>query len=208
MNIVLLHGLYMNALVMQPLKLKLEKLGYSTHVLNFSTVTIDTDLLFKSIDDALSPDQPNALIGHSLGGLIIQKYLAARQPTLDTVSHVVTLGSPMQGAAIVCAIDELGMSGILGDAKEFGLEPHDNQWHFPQKLGCIAGNMAWGVMPLIFGFDISSDGTVSVAETQIPGMSDHIETNNTHLTLLYSDEVANQIDHFLSNDKFAIKKAG
>lgn len=208
MNIVLLHGLYMNALVMQPLKLKLEKLGYSAHVLNFSTVTIDTDLLFKSIDDALSSDQPNALIGHSLGGLIIQKYLAARQPSPQVISHVVTIGSPMQGAAIVRAIDEMGMSGILGDAKEFGLEPHDNQWQFPQKLGCIAGNMAWGVMPLLLGFDISSDGTVTVAETQIPGMTDHIETNNTHLTLLYSGEVAEQIDHFLSNDKFSIKKAG
>ncbi|WPC76811.1 alpha/beta fold hydrolase [Vibrio porteresiae] len=208
MNIVLLHGLYMNALVMQPLKYRLEKMGYSTHVLNFSTVTIDTEHLFNSIDAALSSDQPNALVGHSLGGLIIQKYLAARHPSAEIISHVVTIGSPMQGAAIVRAIDEMGMSGILGDAKEFGLEPHDNHWHFPQKLGCIAGNMAWGVMPLLLGFDISSDGTVSVAETQIPGMTDHIETSNTHLTLLYSDEVAEQIHFFLANDKFEIKKAG
>lgn len=206
MKIIILHGLYMNAFVMQPLRQRLQKLGYQTKVLDYSTVSIDANKLYSSIDDALEPEGNNVLLGHSLGGLMIQNYLTSRHPSTDAISHVVTLGSPMQGASIIRVIDEMGLSGILGNSIDFGLEPHENIWNFPQKLGCIAGNTGWGFRPLFMGFDSESDGTVTVEETYIEGMTDHIQTADTHLTLLYSDEVVKQIDHFIQFGKFAIKE--
>lgn len=202
MNIVILHGLYMNASVMKPLSERLTAMGHTTHLINYSTTHIKPEALFKEIDDALA-ESGNALVGHSLGGLMIQRYLKDRQLSVEQVSHVVTLGSPMQGASIVKGIEKIGMGSILGNSVDFGLEPKDNVWDLPQSLGCIAGKIQVGFLPLFYGFKDASDGTVTIDETRIEGMKDHVATSNTHLSLLYSDEVITHIEHFLHHDSFA-----
>lgn len=101
MKIIILHGLYMHGLVMQPLSLRLKKLGYQTQTLTYNTVNIDEEKVFQSIDKALSTTTGNVLVGHSLGGLMIKHYLASRRPTLQRISHVVAIGSPLKGASIV-----------------------------------------------------------------------------------------------------------
>ncbi|MEP8023993.1 triacylglycerol lipase, partial [Vibrio parahaemolyticus] len=95
MKIIILHGLYMHGLVMQPLSQKLRKLGYETQVLSYNTVAIDESSLFDSIDHSLNPLTANVLVGHSLGGLMIKRYLANRKPTTSLISHVVAIGSPL-----------------------------------------------------------------------------------------------------------------
>lgn len=65
MKIIILHGLYMHGLVMQPLSQKLRKLGYETQVLSYNTVSINEESLFDSIDKALNPLTANVLVGHS-----------------------------------------------------------------------------------------------------------------------------------------------
>ncbi len=94
MKIIILHGLYMHGLVMQPLSQKLRKLGYETQVLSYNTVSINEDTLFNTIDHALNPLTTNILVGHSLGGLMIKRYLANRKPTTCLISHVIAIGSP------------------------------------------------------------------------------------------------------------------
>lgn len=201
MNIVILHGLYMSSMVMKPLGERLSALGHTTHLMNYSTTNIDADKLFREMDDALQ-ETHNVLVGHSLGGLMIQRYLLSRDISAEQASHVVTLGSPMQGASIVKIIEKVGMRGILGNSVDFGLEPMDNIWELPQKLGCIAGKIKVGFLPLFHGLKEASDGTVSVDETRIQGMQDHVITSNTHLSLLYSDDVVSCIDYFINHDHF------
>jgi len=46
MKIIILHGLYMHGLVMQPLSQRLRKLGYETQVISYNSVSIDGDKLF------------------------------------------------------------------------------------------------------------------------------------------------------------------
>ncbi len=48
MKIVILHGLYMHGLVMQPLAQRLNKLGYQTEVISYNTLAIDDE---KRISD-------------------------------------------------------------------------------------------------------------------------------------------------------------
>lgn len=203
MRIIILHGLYMHGLVMQPLSQKLRKLGYETQVLSYNTVAIDESSLFDSIDHSLNPLTTNVLVGHSLGGLMIKRYLANRKPSTSLISHVVAIGSPLKGASIVGRIQDLGLGAILGNSPHHGLNKHDDAWAFPQKLGSIAGTMPIGARPLLIRNDNTmSDGTVTVEETRLDGMQDHIEVKQTHTSLIYNTFVPQQIDHFICTDYF------
>ncbi|AVH29573.1 MULTISPECIES: cobinamide adenolsyltransferase [Vibrio] len=203
MKIIILHGLYMHGLVMQPLSQKLRKLGYETQVLSYNTVAIDESSLFDSIDHSLNPLTANVLVGHSLGGLMIKRYLANRKPSTSLISHVVAIGSPLKGASIVGRIQDLGLGAILGNSPHHGLNRHDDAWAFPQKLGSIAGTMPIGARPLLIRNDNTmSDGTVTVEETRLDGMQDHIEVKQTHTSLIYNTFVPQQIDHFIRTDYF------
>ncbi|HHY0480690.1 triacylglycerol lipase [Vibrio parahaemolyticus] len=203
MKIIILHGLYMHGLVMQPLSQKLRKLGYETQVISYNTVAIDESSLFDSIDHSLNPLTANVLVGHSLGGLMIKRYLANRKPTTSLISHVVAIGSPLKGASIVGRIQDLGLGAILGNSPHHGLNKHDDAWAFPQKLGSIAGTVPIGARPLLIRNDNTmSDGTVTVEETRLDGMQDHIEVKQTHTSLIYNTFVPQQIAHFIRTDYF------
>ncbi len=203
MKIIVLHGLFMHGIVMQPLSHKLRNFGYQTKVLTYNTIAIDEQRIFPLIDNALSDSMPNILVGHSLGGLVIKHYLQSRQPDARTVSHAVVIGSPIKGASIVTRLQELKVDAILGNSPSFGLTQHDGEWSFVQKLGSIAGTLPLGVRPLLLmDSKTMSDGTVTVEETKIEGMADHIELKSSHTSLIYSSQVPLQIDHFIRNDHF------
>ncbi|WP_282176296.1 esterase/lipase family protein [Vibrio nereis] len=203
MKIIILHGLYMHGMVMQPLSQKLKNLGYETQVITYNSVAINPHRLFSSIDHALSDHGRNILVGHSLGGLIIKQYLDSRKHSEECISHVVTLGSPMRGASIVTRIQDLGMGTILGNSPHFGLQEHSSRWDYPQKLGSIAGTVPIGARALfLMDKRKPSDGTVTVEETTIEGMTDHISTPSSHTSLIYSSFVPKQIDHFIHHDTF------
>ncbi|MGR5237108.1 esterase/lipase family protein [Vibrio alfacsensis] len=203
MKVIILHGLYMHGLVMQPLSQQLRKFGYETKVLSYNTVSINEESLFESIDHALNPLTANVLVGHSLGGLMIKRYLANRQPTTSLISHVVAIGSPLKGASIVTRIQNIGLGAILGNSPYHGLNKHEDVWTFPQKLGSIAGTLAIGARQILIRDDHTlSDGTVTVEETRLEGMHDHIEAKQTHTSLIYNTFVPEQIDHFIRHDRF------
>ena len=203
MNIVILHGLYMHGLVMKPLSQKLRSYGYDTKTVSYNSLAIDENKVFGVIDHALSMTQTNVLVGHSLGGLIIKHYLVSRSPNIKHISHVVTVGSPLQGASIVNRIQDLGMGSVLGNAPKFGLEQHEDNWSHPQKLGSIAGTLAIGARNLLMMEDNAlSDGTVTVEETKIEGMTDHIEMRSAHSSMIFHSALPKQINNFVKNNRF------
>lgn len=201
MKIVILHGLYMHGVIMLPLSQKLQALGYDTQIISYNTVSIDEEALFQDIDNALDASE-NVLLGHSLGGIMIKRYLASRQPSTEKISHAIVLASPIKGASIAERLQEMGLGVMLGNSADHGLELHDDKWQFPQLLGCITGNVSAGFRPILIGSD-SCDGTVTVEETKIDGMADHIETKNSHTSILFSSQALKQIDHFIKNGCFS-----
>ncbi|MGC9404372.1 esterase/lipase family protein [Vibrio genomosp. F10 str. 9ZC157] len=202
MKIVFLHGLYMHGIALLPLSQRLDKLGYHTDVLSYNSLNINAENVFKQIDALLDPFETNILVGHSLGGLMIKHYLTSRKPSNVRVSHVIAIGSPIQGASIAEKISELGLGAILGNSTKHGLEKHNDTWDFPQKLGCIAGTQSIGLRPILLGSEKLSDGTVTVEETKINGLTDHVTINSNHTSLLYSNVIPNQIDHFIQFNAF------
>ncbi len=202
-NIVILHGLYMHGVVMKPLSEKLRNLGYRTKIVTYNSLNIEHETLFSTIDAALKPNSRNILVGHSLGGVVIKNYLASRQPNTREVSHAVAIGSPLRGASIVTKIKHLGLGKMLGNSPEFGLNEHQGRWGFPQKLGSIAGTVPIGARPILMkDLATQSDGTVTVEETTIDGMQDHLLISHSHTSLIYNQQVAEQIDHFIQHDHF------
>ncbi len=193
----------MHGIAMLPLSQRMEKMGYQTEVISYNTVSIDEHKVFPAIDQALDPNQVNVLVGHSLGGVVIKRYLASRKPDSTTISHVVAIGSPINGASIVGKIQQMGLGVILGNSAEFGLNKHHDTWAFPQKLGSLAGTIPVGVRSILMGRGTHSDGTVTVDETKISGMTDHQKVRNTHTSMIYSSSVAEQIDHFIRYDRFS-----
>ncbi|EKF9151843.1 triacylglycerol lipase [Vibrio cholerae] len=206
MKIVILHGLYMHGLVMQPLAQRLNKLGYQTEVISYNTLAIDDEKVFQAIDCALAQNRINVLVGHSLGGLMIKHYLRSRHPSPNVISHVVALASPLKGASIVAKIQQLGLGAMLGNAHLYGLQLHQDSWELPQRLGCIAGTLRFGFRPILLGGSGMCDGTVTVAETQISGMTDHLILHQSHTGLVYSHQTAQQIDYFIRHNQFQHKK--
>ena len=66
----------------------------------------------------------------------------------------------------------------------------------------VAGNVARGAGRLLARFDGPSDGTVAVAETRLPGLSDHVVVRASHSGLLFSDAAVRQAAVFLREGRF------
>lgn len=207
MKIVILHGLYMHGLVMQPLAQRLNKLGYQTEVISYNTLAIDDEKVFQTIDSALAQDRINVLVGHSLGGLMIKHYLRSRHPSPNVISHVVALASPLKGASIVPKIQQLGLGAMLGNAHLYGLQLHQDSWELPQRLGCIAGTLRFGFRPILLGGSGMCDGTVTVAETQISGMTDHLLLHQSHTGLVSAIKPPVKLTTSFATINFSIKKS-
>ncbi|KGJ89204.1 hypothetical protein ND16A_2097 [Thalassotalea sp. ND16A] len=191
----------MNKVIMKPLAKRLEVLGYDVENISYPSTKADKARLFNTIDQAVA-DGPALMLGHSLGGLVITDYLFSQQVSTDKVPMVITLGTPHQGAEITKDMAKLNLDGLLGSSPQFGLIPKrfKKSWPVAQKLISIAGNVKLGARPLldrVWREEVAeSDGTVSIFETQIPGMSEHIIVRQSHTSMVYSREVVKIIDHY------------
>ncbi|MFS1430165.1 esterase/lipase family protein [Vibrio splendidus] len=196
-NIILIHGLYMHGLVMMPMAKRFKSLGYKTKCLSYNSVKINESLLFSRIDDAIDHNTANYLVGHSLGGVMIKRYLKSRNLSLDVMPKVAIIGSPINGAQIVRRIRGMNLDRMLGNAPNHGLEPSEGAWDAPQKLISIAGSVNVGVGTILLDRKMESDGTVMVKETKIEGMTEHCVLRCNHTSLIYSMETARKIHNFI-----------
>ncbi|MGH8635321.1 MAG: hypothetical protein ACRET7_14475, partial [Burkholderiales bacterium] len=85
------------------------------------------------------------------------------------------------------------------------------EWHetaYPgsdirRDIGVIAGRLPLGIGRLVApDLPAPSDGVVSVVETRLPAMRDHIVLNVSHSGMLISRAVSRQICAFLREGKF------
>jgi pimeloyl-ACP methyl ester carboxylesterase len=140
-------------------------------------------------------------VGHSLGGLIALQALQ-RNPGLSH-GHVVCLGSPLRGSAAARGMARLpGGSFLIGKSLEI-LRNGIERWDGTQAVGAIAGRLPMGLGVALGALASPHDGTVSVAETEIPGLTDHCIVPVTHTGLLFSEEVAAQTIAFLGSARFS-----
>jgi pimeloyl-ACP methyl ester carboxylesterase len=201
-HVILLHGLWMRAFTLAALRRRLEQAGYAVDQFDYASVFRSPEVSIEHLlRRAQSVNGRNLhFVGHSLGGLIAMQALQ-RQPGL-TSGRVVCLGSPLRGSALA-----RGIAGVPGGAIIIGkhldiLRTGLERWDGRQEVGSIAGRLPIGLGFAIGALSSPHDGTVSVAETELPGLTDHCVVPATHTGLLFSAEAAEQAIAFLRHGRF------
>ena len=203
-TVILLHGLWMSGFELGVLKRRLQP---QFQVVPFSYPSFSGSMADHAralIDFARTqPAQELHFIGHSLGGIVI---LRALQLTDDLPpGRAVLLGTPLQGSRAAQGVARILPFGkaLLGSvAPEEILEGTTREWSGRRDIGIIAGSMGMGLGRLFADLAAEHDGTVTVAETQLPGARDHIVLPTSHTGLLFSGTVADQAMQFLAHGKF------
>jgi pimeloyl-ACP methyl ester carboxylesterase len=201
-HVLLLHGLWMRGFTLIALRRKLEKAGFSVDLFDYASVMQDSS---ASIEKLLAlttrtTDRVVHFVGHSLGGLLALHALQ-RQPKLIE-GRVVCLGSPLRGSSAARALASFpGGSFLLGRSAEL-LHSGLDRWDGVQQVGAIAGRLPIGLGLAVGALSAPHDGTVSVEETQLPGLTDHCVVAATHTGLPFSDTAAQQTIAFLRDARF------
>jgi len=201
-DIALVHGLWNRGWSMVAMASRLRKRGHRVLVFSYPTRadTIDghADELHRFLTEHAT-DQRH-LVGHSMGGLVILNMLS-RYDDLPA-GRVVLMGTPVQGSGVVNRMKKLpGQDFIFGKVRDnllWGFQ------HTPKgrETGMIRGTRALGIGQLTGRHGEPNDGSVSISETQLDGLTDSIELPVAHSEMLVSAEVVIQVEQFILHGKF------
>ncbi len=142
------------------------------------------------------------LVGHSLGGVVIAR-LFDDAPALPP-GRVVVMGSPLNGSRAARGFARLpGGRTLLGRSIHEVAHAPLRVWSGRRDLGVIAGDSPLGLGRLVARLEAPHDGTVSLAETELPGVTDRILMPVNHSRMIFSEPVARQAATFLRDGRFA-----
>lgn len=212
-RLILLHGLHQNPLIMQPLAKRLIASGYEVYCFNYASVTKPLSVHSQKLQDWLQKNHdiklPIYMVGHSLGGLVMRDFMA-RYPQWQ-IANCVTLGTPHLGSTTAKYAKKL-LPFMVGKAYAKGLDGNVPDIPDGITLGVIAGSQAGGLgTPFLLHnslkqkrntIDSANDGTVYVAETQLPSATEHMVLAVSHTGMLLNKTVAQQTIHFLKHGCF------
>lgn len=201
-HIILLHGLWMRGFTLLTLKHRLEKAQFTAEVFDYSTVLHLPDVSIENLRNRLRNAEAEQvhLVGHSLGGLIALNATHSCQGLPP--GRIVCLGSPLKGSSVARVLTHWpGGKSILGKSVDILCEGLSH-WKGDREVGSIAGRLPIGFGFLAGTLTTPHDGTVEVAETELPGLTDHCIVPATHTSLLFSEEAANQTITFLQSGRF------
>jgi pimeloyl-ACP methyl ester carboxylesterase len=205
-HVILLHGLWMRGFALLMLHRRLMEAGFRVHRFDYMSVAATQEQTVGRLHArmrAVAPDNGSVhLVGHSLGGLL------ALRACLDDgdlpKGRIVCLGSPLKGSAAARAFANLGGRGggaLLGHNRAL-LKYGFDQWTGTREVGVIAGRMPIGLGRVLGQFDGEHDGTVAVAETELPGIAGHCVVEANHTGLLFSVEAGRLVAGFLRDGRF------
>jgi hypothetical protein len=80
--------------------------------------------------------------------------------------------------------------------------PCTREWRCERELGLIAGTRPMGLGRFFAQFDEECDGTIGVSETKLPGHTAHMTLPVSHMGMLASSTVADEVGEFLANGRF------
>jgi pimeloyl-ACP methyl ester carboxylesterase len=201
--VLLLHGSWMNAWVMSYLVFALRGEGFAAQALTYRTMrdTLEDHLgrLTKRIAEIAAPRVH--LVGHSLGGVIVLRYLQRRPD--ERIRRAVLLGTPVSGCRAATDLAQsafgeflLGKSlGIWRALVNASLDPR-------HEIGVIAGTRPFGLGSMVTRLPKPNDGVVCLDETKFPGMRDHLDLPLGHTVMLVSRRVARETAAFLKTGAF------
>jgi len=203
--VILVHGLWMSGFHMTVLRHRLNSAQLHPAAFSYPSMSRPMSEHARRLVDFARAQRADRLhfVGHSLGGIAI---LRALQMDDDLPpGRVVLLGAPLQGSLAAQGIAQKLPFGraILGiSIREECIDCTAREWQGSREVGVIAGSSRMGLGRLFAALEGEHDGTVTVAETQLPGAKDHLVMPASHSSLVFSGDVANQTVHFLEHGRF------
>jgi len=206
--VILLHGLARSNHSMEKLAKALNDSGYLTVNEGYPSTQFKIDKLANdAITKALARCPKEATIHfvtHSMGGILVRQYLHSN--AIKNIGRVVMLGPPNKGSQVVDKLHKVpGFKLINGPA---GMQLGTEEGSIPNQLGpadyevgIIAGTRSINLI-LSSMLPNTDDGKVSVENTKLEGMSDHIELSVTHPFIMKNKKVIWQVIYFLKNGTF------
>lgn len=207
--VVVLHGIVRTYRSMRSLAKFLDANGYRVLNVDYPSTHLPLESLIDHINRqvvAFNLDLQRKIhfVGYSLGGLLARGVIHRHRP--PNLGRVVQLAPPNQGSEVADFWkNNFLFQWIFGSAgQELGAEEKSFArilGPVDYELGVIAGNCTWDPISsaMIKG---SNDGKVSVENTKVPGLADHMVIPTTHTFIIYNRVAWNQAICFLQYGKF------
>ena len=203
-TVLLVHGLWLHPVAMALMRGRLARHGFDVLAYAYPTVSLG---LAENVErlrhycDGLACGKLH-LVGHSMGGLVALK--VAELVPRGLLGRLVLVGTPFRDSFAARCLQRLpGGRRILGRSMPEWLEAPSAGRFDACELGVIAGCRGVGLGRVIApGLPKPHDGVVSVAETHVPGMRDHIVLKVAHTEMLVSRAVVQQVAAFLERGTF------
>ena len=207
-GVVLLHGISRTARSFRKMQTALEGCGYATLNIDYASRSKTLEALAEDIHPAIELFGSGLtgsvhFVCHSMGGLLARVYLTRYRP--QRLGRVVMLGTPNGGSEITDRLKHIaayraffGPAGQqLGTKRDAAIEALFPPVDYP--VGIIAGDRS--IYPLAL-LPKPHDGRVSVANTRLDGMADHVVIGTTHPWLVRNSVAIAQTIAFLRGGRF------
>lgn len=195
-TVILVHGLWMTGLELRWLGRQLERGGHTVGYFRYNSWHGTLAQAAEELRRFVLQQRAKRvhLLGHSLGGIVIARMLAAGE--LPGQGRIVLLGSPQQGSRLAATLERCRAGRfILGPVAVEGIVRNRPASLGGRELLIVAGTLPVGFARL-FGVDRPNDGTVAAAETEVPGAS-LVLVRASHMGMLFSRVAADAISEFL-----------
>ena len=211
-GVVLLHGISRTTRSFQKMQRAIEGEGYATLNLGYASRRKALEALAEDIHLAVDLFAGGVtgsvhFVCHSMGGLLARVYLARYRPA--RLGRVVMLGTPNGGSEIADRLKSLAAyRALFGPAGQQLVTRRDTATSgmlpdVDYPVGIIAGNRS--IYPITAALlPRPHDGRVSVANTKLDGMADHIVVPTTHPWLVRNERAIAHTIAFLKGGKFGL----
>ena len=209
-GVVLLHGITRTKRSFFRMQKALEANGFAALNLDYPSRKKSLEALAEEIHPEIDRfagrfDGALHFIAHSMGGLLTRVYLARHRP--QRLGRVVMLGTPNGGSEMADRLKKFlpyrllfGPAGQqLGTQRDAALEALFPPIDYP--VGIIAGKRSIDPFASLF-LPKPHDGRVSVANTKLDGMVDHVVLATPHAFLPENDIAIEATLAFLRDGKF------
>lgn len=206
---ILLHGLVRTRRSMAPLAAFLKQRGYTVANIGYPSRRAAIETLARQVlPPAVAALRRQGIgvihfVTHSMGGILLRAYLAETSPV--ELGRTVMLSPPNQGSELVdCLCPYVWFRLLFGPA---GCQLGTGTKDLPARLGPAAFSLGiiTGNRPAIGlsrFFPGPSDGKVSVARAQLPGMTDFLVLPYGHALIMRYRPVQEQVVYFLRTGRF------
>lgn len=210
--VILLHGLGRTHLSMSSLGSTLKKHNYLVVNRDYPSTkksidSISAQCIQPMIDECIIQHQSTQIvfITHSLGGIILEKYLESHE--IPQLTHVVMLGPPNHGSPIVDKLQKAwffrALLGPAGQALSSSKQGYTLSTKRAYRVGIIAGNIHLTPFSRWF-FNEPNDGKVSVSSAYMHGADDFMVLPVTHTFMMNNALVQKNILSFLNFQAFRV----